>query len=197
MKIVGLTGGIGSGKTTIAGFFRDLGVPVYIADDAGKRLLATSEAIREKVVAIFGADAYNGKDPNRSFIAEQVFNDSEKLSKLNAIIHPAVQDDFKAWLQDQDSIYVIYEAAILFETGGNKICDHTVVVTAPKEVRIARILKRDNTTREAILARMANQWDQDRKVALADYVIENTDLQLSSQRVKDIHLQILKAGQNC
>jgi len=196
MKIVGLTGGIGSGKTTVAGFFKEFNIPVYIADDAGKRLMQTSSKIRKEIVDLFGTDAYEGKDPNRKFIASRVFNDKEQLSKLNQIIHPAVEKDFKEWLENQNSDYVIYEAAILFETGGYKKCDFSILVTAPKKLRIERLQDRDNSSVDEIKDRMDNQWDDEKKSQMADFIIENKELTQTKLQVEDIHSKILKAGKN-
>lgn len=192
MKVVGLTGGIGSGKTTVAGFFKELGIPVYIADEAGKRLLATSEEIRQEVIGIFGEQAYNGMEPNRAYIASRVFKDAEQLAALNAVIHPAVARDFETWIAGQNSPYVIYEAAILFETGGYKKCDYNILVTAPKEERVKRLQKRDKSKIEEIEARMANQWSDKEKLKLADFVIENTSLSLTKSKVAELHGILLK-----
>ncbi|MCP9199751.1 dephospho-CoA kinase [Gramella sp. GC03-9] len=197
MKIVGLTGGIGSGKTTVAGFFRELEIPVYIADDAGKRLMETSEDIREKIVSLFGEAAYNGKQPDRKFIASKVFNDQEQLKKLNEIIHPAVESDFRDWVSKQEAEYVIYEAAILFETGSYKKCDFSILVTAPQKLRIERLQKRDQSTKSEIKQRMDNQWSDEKKAELADFLIKNEDLKDTRLQVEHIHNKILKAGQNC
>lgn len=197
MKITGLTGGIGSGKTTVAGFFRKLGVPVYIADDAGKRLLNTSEEIRERVIALFGDQAYSGNNPNRQFIASRVFNNTVMLEKLNAIIHPAVEADFKNWLSGQKADYVIYEAAILFETGSYKKCDFNILVTASQKLRIERLQKRDQSSVEEIEQRMSNQWSDEKKRKLADFIIKNEDLRQTRLQVEHIHEEILKAGKNC
>ena len=196
MKIVGLTGGIGSGKTTVAGFFKDLGIPVYIADDAGKRLLAESTDIREKVSELLGAAAYKDKVPDREYIANKVFKDKDLLEKLNAIIHPAVASDFQDWVSKQTSEYIIYEAAILFEAGGYKKCDLSILVTAPHELKIGRLQQRDESTVEEIEARMGHQWPDEKKAKLADFLIENKDLQQTKQEVSDIHIQILKAREN-
>ncbi|MGY5847998.1 dephospho-CoA kinase [Salegentibacter sp. HM20] len=192
MKVVGLTGGIGSGKTTVAGFFKELGIPVYIADEAGKRLLATSKAIRQEVIDIFGEQAYNGIAPNRAYIASRVFKDAEQLAALNAVIHPAVARDFETWIAAQNSPYVIYEAAILFETGGYKKCDYNILVTAPKKERVKRLQKRDKSKIEEIEARMANQWSDKEKLKLADFVIENTSLSLTKSKVAELHGILLK-----
>ncbi len=194
--VVGLTGGIGSGKTTVAGFFKELGIPVYIADDAGKRLMNTSSEIREKIVDIFGETAYSGNTPQRKFIASKVFSDKQLLEELNKIIHPAVAQDFNDWVKEQSSKYVIYEAAILFETGGFKKCDLSILVTAPKDLKIERLQKRDESSREEIQQRMDNQWSDEKKSELADFIIINEDLDQTRQQVEHIHDEILKAAQN-
>ena len=196
MKIVGLTGGIGSGKTTVAGFFKELGIPVYIADDAGKRLMGTSSKIKEQIIDLFGESSYSGNTPERKFIASKVFSDAQLLEKLNNIIHPAVEEDFKNWLEDQTQAYVIYEAAILFETGGYKKCDLSILVTAPRDSKIKRLQKRDDSSREEIQQRMNNQWSDDKKSELADFIIINDDLGHTIQQVEHIHGEILKAGKN-
>ncbi len=180
---VGLTGGIGSGKTTISKMFKEIGVPVYIADDAGKELMDTSAKIREKIVQLLGESSYSGNKPNRPFIASKVFKDKALLEQLNAIIHPAVASHFKNWLSKQSSVYIIYEAAILFEKGSHKNFDFSILVTAPKETRIQRVLKRDNTSREQIEARMNNQWSDEKKIELADFVIKNEEIEESKKQV--------------
>lgn len=196
MIVVGLTGGIGSGKTTVAEFFRKLGVPVYIADMAGRKLLQTSPEIKRQVIQLFGSDSYKGNEPDRKFIAAHVFNDPERLKTLNSIIHPAVESDFKKWKSEQDAPYVIYEAAILFEAGGYKKCDLSILVTAPKEERIRRIKERDHSTEKEIIARMENQWSDEEKSKLANYIINNRNLSETKERVKALHHIILKSGKN-
>ena len=194
MMVVGLTGGIGSGKTTVAGFFKELDIPVYIADEAGKRLMETSPKIREQIISLFGESSYSGNTPERKYIASKVFSDATLLEKLNKIIHPAVAKDFKDWLQQQKSEYVIYEAAILFETGGYKKCDRSILVTAPMELRIERLQKRDDSSRNEIQQRMDNQWSDEKKSQLADFIINNEDLADTKLQVEHIHVEILKAG---
>jgi len=196
MKIVGLTGGIGSGKTTVAGFFKELNIPVYIADDAGKRLMNTSSEIRQEIIDLFGEQAYKEDLPDRKFIASKVFNDKDLLSKLNKIIHPAVAADFQKWVKKQHSAYVIYEAAILFETGGYKKCDFSILVTAPKEMRIQRLQKRDDSSEKEIEERMNNQWSDKKKSSMANFLINNEELTQTKQQVEHIHDKILKAGKN-
>ncbi len=190
MKVVGLTGGIGSGKSTIAKMFEDLGVAVYIADIEAKKLMSEDPAVKKEITDLFGEEAYWNNTLNRPFIANIVFNDSTQLEKLNAIVHPAVADHFHKWKDRQNGNYVIKEAAILFENGGYKQCDHTILVVAPLELRISRVLNRDQSTRDEVLSRIKNQWDDDQKIPLADFVIQNIDLQDTEQQVNEIHQKI-------
>ena len=193
MKIVGLTGGIGSGKTTVAVFFAELGVPVYIADIEAKRLTQKSKVIRKKLIALLGPKTYNETGLNRKFVANAIFNDKELLKQVNQIIHPKVARHFKRWVKKQTAPYCIKEAAILFENGGYKKCDLTILVTAPVAQRVERVLQRDNTTTEAISDRMANQWSDEKKLKLADFRIENIDLEVTEVRVKELHNLILNS----
>ncbi|MDN3595140.1 dephospho-CoA kinase [Zunongwangia endophytica] len=191
---VGLTGGIGSGKTTVSKMFKELGVPVYIADDAGKELMNSSTEIREKIINLLGKESYNEDSPNRPFIASKVFKDKELLEQLNGIIHPAVAQHFKEWIARQSYPYIIYEAAILFEKGSQKNFDFTVLVSAPKEIRIKRLLERDNSNREDIEARMDNQWDDAAKRRIADFEIINEEIEHSKKQVVQLNDIILKSA---
>lgn len=189
---IGLTGGIGSGKTTVAGMFEDLGVAVYNSDREAKRLMNEDPGIRSAIIALFGEQAYENSALNRKLLAEKAFKDKELLIKLNQIVHPTVRKDFKAWIKRQEGPYVIQEAAILFENGGYKEFDKMILVTAPKKVRIARIKKRDNLTEKAILERMQHQWPVKKKKELAQYVIKNKNLEDTRTQVRKIHDQILQ-----
>lgn len=192
MIIVGLTGGIGSGKTTVAKEFKALGIPVYIADNEAKNLMVRSKVIKRKLIQLFGPNAYVDDELNKGFIADIIFNDKTYLSKMNAIVHPRVARHFEKWIAKQNALYVIKEVAILFENGGYKACDYIITVTAPKEIRIKRLLKRDNTSKEKIEAIMKNQWSDDRKVELSDFVIENISLESTRDQVLKIHKQIVE-----
>ncbi|MFO8146075.1 MAG: dephospho-CoA kinase [Bacteroidota bacterium] len=196
MKVAGLTGGMGSGKTTVAGFFRELGVPVYISDEAGKRLMDTSAEVKSQILQIFGEEAYSEGKLNRKYIASKVFNAKEQLEKLNSIVHPAVARDFEEWKNTQTAAYVIYEAAILLETGGESRCDWVILVTARMENRIQRLQKRDQSTVEEIEARLKHQWGDEKKRNLADFEIKNDDLSSTKDQVRNIHEIILKAIKN-
>ncbi|MDO7172832.1 dephospho-CoA kinase [Mariniflexile sp. AS56] len=193
MKIVGLTGGIGSGKTTVAKQFAALGIPVYIADEEAKKLMNTSKVIKRKLIELFGNEAYVNNQLNKPFIANIIFNDTSYLQKMNAIVHPRVATHFKKWQSKQNAPYVIKEVAILFENGGYKQCDYVITVTAPKALRIERLLKRDNTTTDKVEAIMKNQWSDAEKVKLSNYVISNTTLENTTNQVSEIHNKMLNA----
>jgi dephospho-CoA kinase len=193
MKVVGLTGGIGSGKSTVAKMFKTLGIPVYMADDEAKGLMNRSKIIRKKLIEVFGEEAYLKTGLNRPYIANKVFKDKSLLSKLNSIVHPKVASHFKQWIKNQNAPYVIKEAAILFENGSYKSCDYIVTVIAPEEERINRVVNRDNTTKEKVLAIIENQWNDTDKIALSDYVITNLELIKTEAQVLQIHEEILKA----
>ncbi|NCT19057.1 MAG: dephospho-CoA kinase [Flavobacteriaceae bacterium CG_4_8_14_3_um_filter_34_10] len=186
MKVVCLTGGIGSGKSTIAEMFKELGVSIYIADEEAKKLMQQNASLKQKIQQLLGEEAYKNGILNKKFIASKVFNNSELLQQLNALVHPAVGLHFEQWKRSQSGVYVIKEAAILFENGGYKQCDKTILVIAPVETRIQRVLKREATSKEEILARMQNQWPDERKIKLADIVIDN------NQNLENIRIQVLK-----
>ena len=194
MKTVGLTGGIGSGKTTIATMFNELGIPIYIADIEAKKLTNSSEEIKAELLKILGDKAYNEDGLNRKYVADQIFNDAELLKKVNKVIHPQVAKHFKNWAKQQSEAYCIKDAAILFENGGYKECDYTILVTAPKETRIDRILKRDDTTEAEIKSRMDNQWPDEKKIKLADFVIENTDIDATKEQVIKVHEYLINTA---
>ena len=192
MIIVGLTGGIGTGKTTVANMFIELGIPIYIADVEAKKLMNSSKVIKRELIQLFGTNAYSDGKINKAFLADKIFNDKDLLVEMNAVIHPKVKTHFKKWIKIQRSLYVIYEAAILFENGGYKECDYIITVTAPETVRIQRIIQRDNSTKQSVRAIMDNQWNDAKKVKLSHFVIENKELSQTAKQVKNIHLKILE-----
>lgn len=193
-KVIGLTGGIGSGKTTVANYFKELGVPVYIADDGAKRVMQSKNILSE-VKAAFGGNIFDNDILNRAKLAQIVFNDKEQLAKLNAIVHPAVKLDFDDWVKEhKNNDYVMYEAAILFESGRYKDCDVIITVTAPEEVRIDRVIKRDKTTREEVLSRMKMQWNDEKRISKSNFVINNNNLKNAKEEVVKI-LKILNIKQ--
>lgn len=193
MKIIGLTGGIGSGKTTVAKMFMELDVPIYIADVEAKKILANSKVVRRKVIKLLGKASYDEIGPDRKYIANKVFNDRSLLSALNGIIHPKVASHFKRWCKKQDAYYCIKEAAILFENDSYKKCDATILVTAPKELRIERVQHRDSSKRAEVLLRINNQWTDERKLTLATFTITNIDLETTRLQVLKIN-DLIKSG---
>ncbi len=192
MKVVGLTGGIGSGKTTVLSMFLDLGVPVYIADIEAKKLTNTSKVIRKKIIALLGKNSYLKTEINKKYVADMIFNDDELLKKVNKIIHSKVAHHFKKWVDKQNGVYCIKETAILFESSSYKLCDYTILITSPKEERLKRVKNRDQLTRKEIENRMNNQWSDIEKSQLADVVIENVHLKDTQNKVEEVHLFLLK-----
>ena len=190
-KIVGLTGGIGGGKTTIANHFKSHGVPIYIADDEAKKVMQ-SAAIIAAIKEQFGPSVFYHDVVNREELAKTVFNNAEQLTNLNSIVHPAVRKHFTHWLShQQDQPYIIYEAAILFESGNYKNCDFIITVTAPIESRIARVIARDKTTRELVLKRINAQLTDEQRISKSDFVILNDTIETTKIEVDKI-LKILK-----
>jgi dephospho-CoA kinase len=192
MKVIGLTGGIGSGKTTVSNMFKDLGIPVYIADIEAKKLMNTSKDVKQKIISLFSPKAYENNELNRSYIATKIFNDASYLKKMNAIIHPKVAIHFKKWMQKQTSPYVIKEAAIIFEHNMQAQYDAIITVMAAAEVRIDRLLKRDKTTKDKVLAIMKHQIDDEEKAKMSDFVIVNDKLEHTKEQVLNVHNSILK-----
>ncbi|MQP25747.1 dephospho-CoA kinase [Flavobacterium sp. LMO8] len=190
-KIIGLTGGIGSGKSTVANYIASKGIPVYIADDEAKKIMENAD-VKQRIQNLFEESVLNADETlNRKMIGELVFNNPSKLKKINTIVHPEVQVHFKKWLKKYKNFpFVIKEVAILFETGGNKQCDKVILITAPEEVRINRTIKRDHVTRESVLARIKNQFPESDKIKLSDFVIENIILENTLSETDNI-LKIL------
>ena len=192
MLKVGVTGGIGSGKTTIAEVFMQLGVPVYPSDERAKELMTEDFELRQAIIGLFGNEAYVDEIINRSFIASKVFSDDSLLQKLNELVHPAVKKDFDSWCLVQNTPYVLKEAATLIETGGYKVMDKMILVTAPSELKIQRVQKRDTLTRGEILARMNRQWSDERKKEFADFIIHNENNSMVLEQVLDVHKSLMK-----
>lgn len=187
-KIIGLTGGIGSGKSTIAHFFSELGVPVYIADTEAKKIMEQPKIITE-VQTIFKENVIlaNGK-LDRKKIASIVFNNPKKLEELNNIIHPKVNQDFKKWLKKhEDYPYILKEVAIIFETQSEKKFDKIILVTAPEKLRIERVIQRDNTSKKEVVKRIKNQLPDSVKIEKSDFIIDNTNIEFSRKEVKKLH----------
>ena len=190
---VGLTGGIGSGKTTIANLFAlHFSIPIYIADTKAKELVANNKQLQQEIVTLLGEEAFVEGRYNTAFVAQEVFSNKEKLDKLNSIIHPYVQQDFLQWKQYQQAPYVIKEAAILFESGSYRDCDFIIMVTAPLEERIKRVMLRDKIDRETVEKRIKNQWNDEKKIELSTFVIENREIDKNLDKIEIIHSKIVK-----
>lgn len=184
---VGITGGIGSGKSYICKILENMGYPVFYADNVSKALLATAPEIISQIKVALGENAYNSDGTvNKVFIANKIFSDSNQLEKINQIMHPAVRKAFERFVKHQSCELVFNEAAILFETGGYDQFDKTILVTAPKPVKVSRLLLRNNTTIEQIESRMANQWTDDQKIPLADFVINNGESDMLLPQIERI-----------
>lgn len=196
MLKVGLTGGIGSGKTTIAKVFELLNVPVYYADDASKRLYHSDKNLIADIKKHFGEDIYNNEQLNRSKLAAIVFNDPSKLELLNQLVHPPTIRDAEQWMQKQTAPYVIKEAALLFESGSSSGLDYIIGVQAPSHYRIKRVMERDGVKREDVINRANRQIDEEIKMRLCDFVIVNNDQELVIPQVLELHSKFLEVSKS-
>ncbi len=188
---VGITGGIGSGKTTVAKVFEVLGVPVYYADEAAKRLMNEDEILKDEIQHHFGKECYVEGKLNRKYLSELVFTNDKKLALLNSIVHPATIADAQKWMQQQTTPYAVKEAALIFESGSQQELDYVIGVFTPIPMRIQRVIKRDQLSREEIKARMDKQMDESIKMRLCDFVITNDEQQMVIPQVIQIHNTIL------
>lgn len=191
MLKIGLTGGIGSGKTTVAKVFETLGIPVYYADDATKRLMNSNEFIKKSLIKHFGEGTYSDGLLNRKYLANIVFGDKEKLALLNSITHPPTIHDANEWIARQKSPYIIKEAALLFETEAAKHLDYFIGVSAPLEIRIKRVIQRDSISETEVLNRINRQMDEEEKMKQCDFIIVNNDEVLVIPQVLKVHEEIL------
>lgn len=187
MLKIGLTGGIGSGKSTVAKIFETLGIPVYYADAEAKRLMNSSETLKKVIRQNFGEATYENDQLNRKYLAGIVFNNPEKLELLNALIHPVTINDAEQWMQQQSAPYSIKEAALLFESGAAENLDFIVGVYAPQALRIKRVMKRDGLTTDEIMKRINRQVNEEMKMKLCDFVITNNEQELLVPQVLKLH----------
>ena len=191
MLKIGITGNIGSGKTTVSKIFAILGIPVFYADEAAKNVMLTDPALISGINATFGPSYFEDGALNRKHIAGIVFNDEKELAKLNSLVHPAVFRAFDSWVCGIKNVpYVMKEAALLFESDSYKMCDHTIMVTSPLELRIKRVMLRDGLAEQEVLRRDTNQFAEEKKVKLADFVIRNDDTELVIPQVLALHEKI-------
>ena len=186
MLTIGLTGGIGSGKTTVAKIFETLGIPVFYADDAAKKLMTTDEDLKKNIIKNFGKESYKKNELDRKYIASIVFNDKEKLDLLNSITHPATIKDSEKWVKKQIAPYIIREAALLFESGADKKLDYVIGVYAPQHIRVKRVMIRDNASTEDVMKRITRQLDEEEKMKRCDFVIINNDQELVIPQVMEL-----------
>jgi len=192
MLKIGLTGNIGSGKSTVARIFESLGVPVFHADEVAKKLLLQEEVSKD-ILNKFGKDVFTNNLPDKKKLASLVFNDTEALSYLNSVIHPRVRHELKEWFEDHSNYpYAIQEAAILFESGFEKEVDFIVFVSAPVELSIKRVVERDGLKTADVEKRLTHQWPQDKKIGLSDFVIQNDENHLLIPQVLEIHHKLIK-----
>lgn len=195
MLKIGLTGGLGSGKSTVAHIFEVLGIPVYYADAASKRLMEENEEVKAAVESAFGKEVYPAGKLDRKFLAGVVFNDASKLELLNSIVHPATLNDASAWMNNQTVPYVIKEAALIFESGSHQSLDYVIGVKAPLPLRLQRVMKRDTMTAETAMTRINKQISEEIKMRLCDFVIVNDELQMVIPQVLELHQKFLKESE--
>jgi len=198
MLKIGITGGIGSGKTTIAKVFELLDIPVFYADDIAKKLMVEDQVLIQQIKTEFGADAYfSDQTLNRKYISNLVFNDPNQLKKLNSFVHPAVFRAFDVWYSQQKAPYVLKEAALLFETNSYQQNHFNILVSSPLPLRIERVMKRDHVAKEQVLERIATQLPEETKQALADFEIQNNEQEFIITQVLKIHEALTKKGETC
>ena len=194
MLKIGITGSIGAGKSTVAGIFKVLGVPVFDADATAKNILNSDPILREQIIAAFGSETYKNGLLDRKYLATLVFNNPDQLAKLNALVHPATIKAANAWSkhwEEQGSAYIVKEAALLFEAGTNVGLDFIIGVTAPEDLRIARVMARDHVSREEVLKRMQHQLDDTQKMERCTIVLDNNEKALLIPQVLALHQQFI------
>ncbi len=192
MLKIGLTGGIGSGKTMVAHIFEVLGIPVYYADDAAKRLMNEDGNLKQQIITHFGEESYIDGKLNRSYLATVVFSDVEKTKLINSIIHPATIADAELWMNKQTAPYAIKEAALIFEANAEKQLDLVIGVQCPLSLRMNRVMQRDNIDEAAVLARMQKQMDETEKMNRCDFIVENNEKNLLIPQVIALHEKLLQ-----
>jgi len=196
MLKIGLTGGIGSGKTTVARIFEVLGIPVYYADQAAKDLMNSDPDLRKNIISGFGPESYKEGKIDRIYLASKVFGDAEKLALLNSFVHPATIRDAHSWMNRQTTPYAVKEAALIFEGGLEKNFDYIIGVSAPESLRLERAMQRDQTAAENVLQRMHQQMDEQEKISRCDFVIVNDGIQAILPQVLKVHETLLSKSKN-
>lgn len=196
MLKIGITGGIGSGKTTVAKIFEVLGIPVYYADDAAKNLMNNDAVLKQQIIEHFGESLYADGSLNRALLSSIVFNQPEKLSLLNSLVHPVTIAHSNQWILEQKTTYVLKEAALLFESEAYKSLDYIIGVDAPYALRLQRTMKRDNSTEDAVKSRISKQMNEEEKMRRSDFIIVNNDKQLLVPQVISLHEKLLSLSKN-
>ncbi len=191
MLVIGLTGGIGSGKSTVATIFEVLGIPVYYADEAAKRIMNEDETLRSKLIELFGEESYRNGTLNRPYIASVVFADKEKLHQLNAVVHPVTIADGDRWMKAQTTPYAIKEAALIFESESYKQLDYVIGVSSPVDLRIKRVIARDNISKSEVERRIQNQMPEEEKMKRCNFIIFNNEEKLLIPQVLKVHEEIM------
>jgi dephospho-CoA kinase len=189
---VGLTGGIGSGKSTVAAIFEVLGIPVYYADAAAKRMMQEDPGLKQRIIQAFGQEAYREGRLDRAWLSAHVFSDPENIKRINAIVHPATIRDAHDWMDRQNTPYVLKEAALVFESGSEKELDFVIGVSAPEEIRIRRAMQRDGVSRQQVLGRMQHQMEESGKMGRCDHVIVNDEKAMVIPQVLELHGRLLR-----
>ena len=190
MYKVGLTGGIGSGKSTVCAMLRERGVAVYSSDERAKELMNSDSTIKERIIARFGAESFEDGVLNRAYLAQRVFASEEELAALNAIVHPRVMEDFEAWAESAEGEYVLLESAILFESGFDSKVDMVVAIMAPEDLRIERAMQRDGVTKEQVVERMRRQLSDEERCSRSKYAIVNIELDELEEDVEQLHRRL-------
>jgi dephospho-CoA kinase len=191
---VAITGGIGTGKTTILSMFADKGIPVFNSDEIAREIMNTNPLLKNEIITAFGNKAYDKNKLNKKYLSNVVFNNETLLKKINSIVHPYVADEFNSWIKKQDSKYIIYESAIIFENQGEGFFDKIICVTAPEDDIIFRVMKRNNFSKDKIKSIINRQLPNEAKIQKSDYVIENVDISKLSDRVLEIHNNIIDSN---
>ena len=183
MKIIGLTGGIGSGKSTVSKILLNHNIPVYDSDSKAKKLMNSSNELKEMIIEYFGKNSYQDNQLNKSYISNIIFNNQIKIDKINSLVHPFVFRDFNKWKKNITSKYIIFESALIFETGSYKNNDFNILVVSDLKERIKRVVKRDRVKEKDVLVRIKNQWNDEKKIPLADYIFKNNSLMDNTDKV--------------
>jgi dephospho-CoA kinase len=191
---VAITGGIGTGKTTILSMFADKGIPVFNSDEIAREIMNTNPLLKNEIITAFGDKAYDKNKLNKKYLSNVVFNNETLLKKINSIVHPYVADEFNSWIKKQDSKYIIYESAIIFENQGEGFFYKIICVTAPEDDVISRVMKRNNFSKDKIKSIINKQLPNEAKIQKSDYVIENVDISKLSDRVLEIHNNIIDSN---